>query len=164
MQRVQEKGFTLIELLVVSLILSVLVVVIASALNVPKQLNRAENARRSSELSKLQAALDTYYNDYHAYPTTLPFGSLWQVNNHVYMQEVPQDKGKPYLYQTDGTTRPQWAVIYASYSSASSASCPLVNIASTCVPTDFASSSYNACIIFGNVSCAYISSQSLPTP
>lgn len=159
-----QSGFTLVELIVVSLILMVLFLVAVSAMNFPAQLQRAENARRSSELVQIKTALDSYYNDNNAYPTSLPFGSQWQINNHVYMQEVPQDKGKPYLYQTDGSSSPQWAVVYASYSSISDASCPLTAITSTCVPTDFSASGYNACVIMGNVSCADISTQLLPTP
>jgi prepilin-type N-terminal cleavage/methylation domain-containing protein len=60
------RGFTLIELLVVIAIIGVLSSVVLASLNTARM--RARDARRLSDLSQLQIALETYYSDNGKYP------------------------------------------------------------------------------------------------
>jgi len=63
-----NKGFTLIELLLVAAILSVLVVVALVIIDPVAQFQKANDARRKSDLSQIQKALEAYYEDHGFYP------------------------------------------------------------------------------------------------
>ncbi len=149
-------GFTLVELLVIIVILGLLAVVAIAVLNPAKQLDRAKDAQRLSDLEQIRNALSTYYNDHNAYPAVLPTG--------VYMENVPldPDTNKPFPYETDSSSNPQWAVVYAKLS-ALTASCLLTKL-SNCLPQNFTSSW--SCLVLGNINtsaCTSIESQSLPS-
>jgi len=104
-----KKSFTLIELLIVIVILGVLAALISG--NFITSLKKGRDARRKSDLEQIQRALEMYYEDKRAYPTTLSFGSkLCETDNcssseKVYMQKVPNDPvgSNNYLYESDGT-------------------------------------------------------------
>lgn len=65
-----HKGFTLIELLIVIVIVGILaVLIIPSLLSGPA---RARDSERKSDLRKIKAGLESYYNDNNAYPANLP--------------------------------------------------------------------------------------------
>lgn len=107
-------GFTLIELVVVMAIIGILATGLVIALNPQAQIQRANDAKRKSDLAQIQKALEQYYNDNNAYPVStgssgnptwsIPngsFGSIWS----SYMQTVPQDptnasSGKKYVYKS----------------------------------------------------------------
>ena len=65
----KNKGFTLIELLVVIAIIGILSSVVLASLNSARKKSR--DAKRISDIKQLQLALELYYNDNSAYPTTL---------------------------------------------------------------------------------------------
>ncbi len=170
-----EKGFTLIELLVVVVMFATLLLGLIVTFNPLGQINKAKNLDREHNLDQIKSALDSYYNDNGCYPTALTFGSIWQNNNSVYMPKVPQDpdfvsgstSNLPYVYQTDGSSCPQWNVLYAGLRVPINISlpCPLAK-RTACVPQGF-NSFYNFCLSSGTVNCAYIASTSLqtgPTP
>lgn len=103
-------GFTLIELLVVIMILGVMAALITG--NFFTSLKKGRDAKRKADLEQVQRALEMYYEDKKAYPTTLTFGEKLCENNpcgasdKVYMQKVPNDpiSGKSYEYlSADGT-------------------------------------------------------------
>lgn len=64
-----KRGFTLIELLVVIAIIGLLATIITASLSTAKAKSR--DARRIADIKTLQTALDLYYNDNYAYPTSL---------------------------------------------------------------------------------------------
>lgn len=67
------RGFTLIELLVVIAIIGVLSSVIVSALNTARMKSR--DAQRLASLRQVERALEVYYTDNQAYPST---GGGWR--------------------------------------------------------------------------------------
>jgi prepilin-type N-terminal cleavage/methylation domain-containing protein len=64
----KSKGFTLIELLVVIAIIALLASVVLVALNSSRQ--KARVAKRLADLSQIAKALELYYDDNKAYPST----------------------------------------------------------------------------------------------
>ena len=99
-------GFTLIEILVVMAIIGMLAVMVA-----PNIFNQQAGARRDatlSQISALEAALDTYRLDVDQYPDSLEGlvendsgRAAW--NGPYLRREVPLDPwGNDYLYDSDG--------------------------------------------------------------
>lgn len=77
-------AFTLIELLVVIAVIGALAVGAITFLNPLAQIQKANDAKRKSDLSQIQKALETYYNDYGYFPTStsnkiqgISWGSAW---------------------------------------------------------------------------------------
>lgn len=160
------KGFTLIELVLVITMLGILLGITILVLDPRKQLSKVNDARRTSDIQQVKTALDTYYNDHNCYPTSLPFGSIWQENSTVYMPKVPQDIAcvgttNCYVYKYAGSC-PQWNVVFTKLAITPSApQCELTKL-SSCVPTDYTNSW--ACIVSGNVDiagCAHLAASTL---
>ena len=104
---IPSRGFTLIELLIAIVIISLLVSVVLVNMNTSRIKSR--NAKRMSDLTTIQFALEQYYDDAlctgqgcypycNASPGTLPFcnsmfgSSLWVVNLVPnYTPSVPKD-------------------------------------------------------------------------
>jgi len=116
-----KKGFTLIELLVTLGILGILATVILITVNPVAQLQKANDARRKSDLEQLQRALELYYQDFGSYPkssagyliinngTNLTWGSSWS----PYMTVLPKDPGSnTYVYYSPAGNQAYY--IYAS--------------------------------------------------
>lgn len=178
--KINNGGFTLIELIVVVAILSVLITMILVTINPVRQLEKAKDAQRQHDIFQIRNALDTYYNDNNHYPLPtgtwgFPFGSEFNSGSTVYLQKTPQDPdfsngGDSYIYQVDGSSSPQWNVLYAKLSSADNlqTSCPLLQLKNSsggvCVPINYQSLGYNYCLPSGKVNCDYISSSMLPGP
>lgn len=128
----QAKGFTLIELIITMSILAILVGFVVAILDPFTQFQKGRDARRKSDLSQLQKALEQYYQDHQQYPpsggagntyevmdtstspaTPIPWGGttpVWQ----KYIEVMPKDpdQKKHYVYLTDGTGQMYW--VYAS--------------------------------------------------
>lgn len=68
-----SKGFTLIELLVVIAIIGILSSVVLASLSTAK--NRANDAKRMTDLHAIQTALEMYAVDNNAYPVANPWSS-----------------------------------------------------------------------------------------
>lgn len=78
-------GFTLIELLVVIAIIGLLSTLAIVALNNARLKSR--DARRISDIKQIQTALELYYNDVSAYPSSL--GTKIENGDVTYMSIVP---------------------------------------------------------------------------
>jgi len=102
------------------------------------QFQKARDARRKSDLSQLQKALETYYNDMGQYPgssadykikanatTTLNWGSTgWQ-----YMATLPKDPSGPlnYVYYSPAGMQSYYLYANLERGAKDSQACPLGN-------------------------------------
>jgi type II secretion system protein G len=143
----KERGFTLIELLVVIAIIGLLSSVVLASLNNARI--KARDARRLSDLKSIETALELYYGDNNAYPTTASGGTtvtsaLASVLKPTYMSDVPKDPSRAdtsstgYLYCS--TDAQSYAVLawleknstYCVVASGSSGNCSWATTYSTC--------------------------------
>ncbi len=85
-----KQGFTLIELLVVIAIIGLLSTLSIVALNQARA--RSRDARRIADIKQIQTAVEMYYNDLGAYPTSITGGSNIATGSPlvVYMDVVPK--------------------------------------------------------------------------
>lgn len=104
----KNKGFTLIELIVVIAIVASLATATLAVLNPFGQFNKARDSRLKSDLSQIQKALESYYQDNNQYPASnnsyqiisggnaVVWGAPWQ----PYMNIIPADaiSGHKYVY------------------------------------------------------------------
>ena len=126
------RGFTLIELVVVVAIIGVMATSVIAVLNPFAQFQKANDAKRKTDLSQIQKALEIYYQDYGSYPdqsdyqldpiTSAPgvthviktlksWGSSWQ----PYMNVIPSDPTTPskhYVYYVSNNGQTYY--LYAS--------------------------------------------------
>jgi prepilin-type N-terminal cleavage/methylation domain-containing protein len=75
----QKKGFTLIELLVVIAIIGLLATL--SVISFSNSSAKARDTKRKQDLRSIQKALELYYNDNEAYPST---GGTWRGTGGCY--------------------------------------------------------------------------------
>lgn len=105
MRQPNKKGFTLIELLVIIVILGSLAALLSG--NFISSLKKGRDAKRKGDLDQMVKALELYYEDKRAYPTSIPLETIFKdtASNKVYMQKVPNDpvKGKNYGYEADSS-------------------------------------------------------------
>lgn len=98
------KGFTLIELLVVITVVSLLTISLLAILNPFAQIQKANDTRRKADLSQIQKALESYYQDNGSYPAegagNTISGVAWGTNWGVYMNVLPKDPNlsNKYIY------------------------------------------------------------------
>ena len=155
--RLGNRGFTFVELLVVMSILGILLTVAISVINPVSQVNKAKDAKQTSDLTQIRVALDAYYDDNHCYPQSVGFGSSWNTaNGSVYMQKVPQspDSSSPYIYEADTNSNcSQWFVLFAKLKLPTPGRqvCALSN--PSCMPAG-----YNYCIVSGTTppNCSFM--------
>lgn len=118
-----QRGFTLAGFLIVIVVIGILAAGIISIVNPVASFQKAQDARRKSDLSQMQKALERYYQDIGSYPpnfgqndyrikgldgNTVNWGNPWL----PYMGVLPADpsSSKKYVYVSTG----QAYFIYAS--------------------------------------------------
>ncbi|OGH11411.1 MAG: hypothetical protein A3B38_01115 [Candidatus Levybacteria bacterium RIFCSPLOWO2_01_FULL_36_13] len=121
------KGFTLIELLIVVGILGILSAAILATLDPFSQFQKGNDSRRKSDLSQIQKAIETYYQDKGSYPGSSgspnyclrefasPFTTYCGDSSFTpYMNVVPKDSNSAnrYVYYASSDGQSYW--IYAS--------------------------------------------------
>ncbi|HYM65197.1 MAG TPA: type II secretion system protein GspG [Candidatus Sulfotelmatobacter sp.] len=124
----KNRGFTLIELIIVTAIVALISIATLAVLNPFGQFNKARDARIKSDLSQVQKALESYYQDNGKYPSVssncsydisgnngdgndcIEWGKSWQ----PYMNVVPKDPSSGHTYVYYATADRQSYFIYAS--------------------------------------------------
>lgn len=154
-----ERGFTLLELIVVIGIMAILAGLILAIVNPLAQFQKANDARRKSDLSQVQKALEQYYQDNGAYPTGSPdheitnpqltpvaWGTAWT----PYMDIVPADpdSNRSYIYVSTGQS--YW--IYSSLERGGLDTQACKNTNNSCLDDPF-SSACSCDNVPGNVFC-----------
>lgn len=150
---VSSQGFTLIELIVVFGILLILFTFLLVAINPVAQIQKSNDTKRIADLSQIQRALETYYQDHAAYPASSndyqistndvndpkkEWGTAWQ----PYMDVLPKDAKSPrtYVYYSSGG---QSYYLYASLEESSSNH--FCNSGNACLSLSANGISNNAC-------------------
>lgn len=105
-------GFTLIELIIVTAIIALIATASIAVLNPFSQFQKARDSRIKSDLSQIQKALETYYEDngkYSANASSCAYGISgnnsdgndcieWGKSWQPYMNIVPQDSTSSHTY------------------------------------------------------------------
>ena len=112
-----QKGFPLIKLLIVIAVIGVLAVGAITIINPLSQIQKAQDARRKSDLSQIQKAIEQYYQNIGSYPpyfaasdyrikgldgNAVNWGDSWL----PYISTMPSDpsSSKNYVYFSTGQT------------------------------------------------------------
>jgi type II secretion system protein G len=120
-----KRGFTLVELLVVIAIIGILAMGIISIVDPKAQLQKAQDARRKTDLSQIQKAFETFYQDNGRYPDVVSYkikstkgdGSAaeWGTDQWApYMGTLPKDPSSSKNYVYYASVDRQTYYIYAS--------------------------------------------------
>lgn len=125
-----NKGFTLLELIIVAAIIALIATATIAVLNPFGQFQKARDTRVKSDLSQVQKALESYYQDNNRYPAVatsctyrilgnngdgndcIEWGRPWQ----PYMNVVPQDPTTANRYVYYSSSNGQSYYIYANLS------------------------------------------------
>ncbi len=105
-----QQGFTLVEILVTIGILSIHMVGILAIIDPVSGVQKANDAKRKSDLAQVQRLLELYYNDNQQYPAALPFGSSWG----TYSNKLPDDPSNNKNYDYKSVGQGQTYYMYAS--------------------------------------------------
>ncbi|MEI6532996.1 MAG: type II secretion system protein GspG [Candidatus Roizmanbacteria bacterium] len=89
----KKNGFTLLEILIVIAIIGILSGFVT--IQVTSSIGKSYDSRRKSDLNAIQKALESYYNDNNAYPSSLTFGGALCAtagcSSANYMKPLPND-------------------------------------------------------------------------
>lgn len=135
----RSSAFTLMELLIVITLLVLLGLAVLVLMNPKKQLEKAWDGKRKTELSTLRKVLEDWYNDKNCYPRPVEicYANTDELSCQIcgnepnspnftpYLPDLPCDTQHPirdYLYQVDNLVCPSWYKIYTQLSDAVSGS------------------------------------------
>lgn len=90
-------GFTLVEVLIV---VAVVTIISLSAIgSYTSSLKSTRDSRRKADLSSINKALESYYNDNGFYPASISAADLCATTVNCYLKTIPTDpKGYTYYY------------------------------------------------------------------
>ena len=114
----KRNGFTLVELLLVMGILAILTIIAIGIFNPIALTNKAKDARKKKDLSRMKVAFEEYFNDKGCYPTESLIGAIDCGGNGFspWLSDWPCDpNGNKYYYVTDcneSTCCPKWYKAY----------------------------------------------------
>ncbi len=115
-----RKGFTLVEILVTVSILLVLGVTLLVMLNPMMQIFKGYDTVRKTDLAKLKAAFEQYYEDHGCYPSSTVLDNCGGSDLQPYLDKIPCDPNtnEPYLlyYYPTTSSCSQNYVVYAMLS------------------------------------------------
>lgn len=77
----KKNGFTLVELMIVVAIMAILMIIMTSIFNSTGVMNKARDAQRKKDLSRIKVAFEEYYNDKGCYPDSSKVSELNLVAN-----------------------------------------------------------------------------------
>jgi prepilin-type N-terminal cleavage/methylation domain-containing protein len=132
-----KSGFTLAEILIVIAILGIVFVAMMAFFNPKRQIDKAIDNRRKTDLNKLKTFLEDWYNDHGCYPKPSEIcydnaandnpcslcgkeSSSPKLSDNFPLPCDPSHPAKDYLYYVDTVTCPQWYHIYAKFQANSS--------------------------------------------
>ncbi len=115
----KSKGFTMIEIIIVISLISLLALVVLQIVNPITQLQKANDAKRKSDLAQIQRGLELYYQDNGSYPvstgTYTITGASWGNAWGSYIAKLPKDpatSGRNYVYYSPSGNQSYY--LYAS--------------------------------------------------
>ena len=96
-----RKGFTLIEAVSTLAILAIIMIAVLVVLNPQKQIMKAKDSQRKTDVKKISKALEDYLNDHPCYPEVGVFLDCGGDGFRPYLSKIPCDPvtKQPYLYQ-----------------------------------------------------------------
>ena len=100
-----RQGFTLSELLIVIAI--AIIILMLLLINLRTQVNKANDAKRKTDVAKIQKAFEEYYNDTQCYPNSDALSTCEGGQLLPYLKTVPCDpvRKNSYLYVTQQATQ-----------------------------------------------------------
>lgn len=121
-----SRGFTLVELIISIAIFAILSGIVLAALDPFTQFQKANDARRKSDLTQIQKSLESYYQDYGKYPSASDYkivgtnkdgtigGISWGDPWTPYMNTLPKDPKSSNKYVYVVSSDNQTFYLYAS--------------------------------------------------
>lgn len=118
----KNAGFTLLELILVAAIFGLFAAGVIGVINPRAQVEKANDARRKSDLAQIQRSLESYFQDNGRYPPSSPVDYLiypdvkvnWGASWQPYMNIVPKDPGEDRNYVYYASSNGQTYILYAS--------------------------------------------------
>jgi hypothetical protein len=126
-------------------------------------INRANDARRKSDLHKIDIILESYYNDHNCYAQSIPFGQSMSTVSPGHDDIIPQDPNYPtnfYIQAQNDSPCPKWYAVFSKLT-AHNSSIPACKLPSACLPANYQPNW--DCLVNGNYSCSAIASTYLPS-
>lgn len=152
----EKKGVSLIEVIIVLTILALIAVFMIASLNPQAKISQGKDARRKTDLKRIQIAFEDFYADHNCYPTPpLICGKDFK----PYIDSIPCDPdGGNYFYSVPNVPNacPQFFRIYSYLNSSSDLDIVKLGCQNGCGPAgaddyDYGVSSTNVALEKGTV-------------
>lgn len=97
-----QSGWTLAELLIVVIIIAILAVIFL-LINWKRNVFRAQDIRRKTDVANIRRAFEEYYNDTNCYPSLTVLNACGSGDFRPYLTKIPCDPvtREPYKYEPD---------------------------------------------------------------